>query len=595
MEAEIPAASLKAFAKALQCLARIGSDISLEAQPHQLELIGLNASRSAYASFAFQDRFFEAYEVGPLSGSQPNPALRCRVLAKPLVGIFKSRGPAAGHTVERCVLRIEQAVDPVHVGHTAGMPGSSSWEQRRSRQSAADDDSSPRFSGECRLVVRMEYKEGICRTHRLFYEECETMRPVYNKSDYKNRWRVGAKVAADWVGHFARGQEEVSLWMTGNSVRVRSWCEGRYACEGRTQIDAAVASTSRALQTELTVVPAEFDEYSIAGAHPVELTFGLREFKAILQYAEAMAHPLSAYFEHAGAPLMLSVGTAHAASHGQRTMYSQAPDDMTAEFVLATMPAEAHSQQSFQSAPSPAGSSFSVAPPSVRRDSPQVGSFSPHAPGPVGASPMHGRDVATPTRPAVRGRIDEMSIHSEDRMSSNGAPGLRHEGNGSIYDLIDPKLVPSPSPFQSSRGSNNEHALWPRTDAGGASPGALLNMPASAASTGRQGTPLDAQRTSQEALGRSYRLLDMPRPPAPPGVTDANPDSRAGDTQDDGDAPPGMIQTRLPFPTASAAEHPRGANVRLAVTESDAGADASSDEELEATPPPPSKRMRSLF
>ncbi|KAJ2797641.1 hypothetical protein H4R21_004237, partial [Coemansia helicoidea] len=112
MEAEIPAASLKAFAKALQCLARIGSDISLEAQPHQLELIGLNASRSAYASFAFQDRFFEAYEVGPLSGSQPNPALRCRVLAKPLVGIFKSRGPAAGHTVEKCVLRIEQAVDP---------------------------------------------------------------------------------------------------------------------------------------------------------------------------------------------------------------------------------------------------------------------------------------------------------------------------------------------------------------------------------------------------------------------------------------------------------------------------------------------------
>ncbi|KAJ1732482.1 hypothetical protein LPJ61_002018 [Coemansia biformis] len=607
MEAEIPAASLKAFSKALQCLARIGSDISLEAQPQHLELIGINASRSAYASFTFRNRFFDAYRVDLLPGSQPNPALRCRVLAKPLVGIFKARGPATGHTVEKCFLRIEQATEPVHVGHAAGAPGGSSGSAQGLRQhsSASGGDSSPRHAGECRLVVRMEYKEGICRTHRLFYEVCETLHPLYDKTEYKSRWRVGAKVAADWIGHFARGQEEVSLWMASSDVRVRSWSEGHYAGAGRTQIDAAVADTTRALQTELTVAPAEFDEYVIAGTRPVELTFGLREFKAILQYAEAMAHPLSAYFQHAGTPLMLSVGAARTAGHGTRGMYSQAPDDLSAEFVLATLSEDMLSQgasgptaSSVGSAASPAGTSFGAGPQMARRDSPQVGSFTPHSARGVGASPIHIQGVITPSRPAVCERVDSISAQSEGHMSSNGSSGLRRGGHGSVYDIIDPKLVPTPSPYQSSRGSNTEHGLWPSTGVAASRSDSLLSLPASAASASLQAVPGAAGRASAETSARSYRLLDMPRPQAPPGVTDAQPADEAGAPDGDryeGIAPPGMVQTRLPYPTAAAAGQQRGARACLAVADGALDADSSSDDELEATPPPPSKRVRSLF
>ncbi|KAJ2133672.1 hypothetical protein IW136_004921, partial [Coemansia sp. RSA 678] len=80
---------------------------------------------------------------------------------------------------------------------------------------------------------------------------------------------------------------------------------------------------------------------------------------------------------------------------------------------------------------------------------------------------------------------------------------------------------------------------------------------------------------------KSYRLLDMPRPHAPPGVTEALFEQNEPEDADDA-APNGRIQTRLPYQANHAQRDDDASN-------------ASSDEELDATPPPPSKRMRSLF
>ncbi|KAJ2240927.1 hypothetical protein GGH98_005794, partial [Coemansia sp. RSA 454] len=131
MEVEVPSSSLKTFYKALQCLSRISNDISIEAREDQLELSSVNSARSAFASFTFRRGFFDAYKIGQLNyASQNGPVLRCKVLAKPLVGVFKMRGAGKGREVEKCLLRIEQGAE---VGH-------------------ANEDS---FAGECRLVVRV--------------------------------------------------------------------------------------------------------------------------------------------------------------------------------------------------------------------------------------------------------------------------------------------------------------------------------------------------------------------------------------------------------------------------------------------------------
>ncbi|KAJ2850030.1 hypothetical protein IWW36_002215 [Coemansia brasiliensis] len=523
MEAEIPASALKPFYKALQCLSRVGSEISIEAQESHLELNSVNMARSAFASFTFHQHFFDSYKVTrQAQASQSQPALQCKVLARPLVGIFKTRSQGQGRTVEKCILRIEQ---------NSSMGGSEGG-----------------FAGECRLVARIAYKEGICRTHRLFYEVSETLHPAYDKQEFKSQWQVDAKVAAEWVGHFARGLAEVSMWMSASEVRLRSWSESRYSTNGRTQIDTATAATERALQTELTLVPAEFDSYSLAGTRPIELTYSLREFRAVLQYAEAVGQPMMARFNKGGDPLMLSVGPSRQPGQDIRgTIYSQAPDDVTAEFLIATLTDYAVSQS---------GSSAYGSPYNQR---------------PAHDAAISIQSADTPARPMICERVDEISVHSEDRHSRSGLPGTR-DGPG-----FDSKMIPSPSPYQSSREgdyvspglnmeldradsllslpssvASNQRAHPLRTSNGGYQRGYNNSSGSAAPNAANQtggSTPVlytDNQNT------RTYRLSDMPRPQAPPGVTEALFSEQESQSQDPSDAAPlGRVQTRLPYQRAS--------------------------------------------
>ncbi|KAJ2316225.1 hypothetical protein IWW52_003752 [Coemansia sp. RSA 2704] len=571
MEAEVPASALKKFYKALQCLSRVSNDISIEAHPEHLELSTVNAARSAFASFTFRRNFFDVYELGRQQHSaQSGATLQCKVLAKPLVGIFKSRGAGQSRAVEKCILRIEQDTGSIHAGSSQG-----------------------ELASECRLVVRVAYKEGICRTHRMYYELGQTLHPVYDRRDFKSHWRVGAKVAADWVSHFARGLSEVSFWMSASQVQLRSWSEGQYVNTGRTQIDA-IDTTQRSLLTELTLVPAEFDVYELAGTHPIELTFSLREFRALLQYAEAMDMPLTARFNKGGDPLMLGVGTGYASSSEVRsTVYTQTSDEMSAEILIATQSTYGVSQPGSSAQGTPRNQQAADAPPAT------IQSFE------------------TPLRPMVCDRVDEISVASEDRHSRPSTQGLQG-GNVSVYE-IDPKLIPSPSPFQSSRGSSihdlqnmeigrpDSRSNYPPSAAGSRransahSPaGGAYGAPSTSGGSGAAASQPEFQTPVRGAVqhtqnARSYRLQDMPRPQAPPGVTEALFEERtpgsAGSVDDL--APPGRVQTRLPYRGTSAA---RNQNQRQQATTDESNTDMSSDdEELDATPPPASKRLRSLF
>ncbi|KAJ1956701.1 hypothetical protein GGI12_005239, partial [Dipsacomyces acuminosporus] len=448
----------------LQCLARIGTDVSFEAKEDELELIGINASRSAYASFKFQQHFFDAYYVAPLPAGQHNPAFRCKVMSKPLVGIFKLRtGPSPGHEIEKCILRIEQASDPVHIGANRRRRGESTG-ARGTQDSATSHESGASLvnaAGECRLVVQITYKQGICRTHRLFYEVCDTLHSVYDRNECKNRWRVSAKVAADWISHFARGLEEVSLWMSTRDVKVRSWAEGQYAGIGRSQIDAAVAETTRALQTELTVEPSEFDLYRVSGSHPTELTFGLREFKAILQYAEAMALPLAAFFDKGGDPILFSVCSPRSLDHSARGAYSQMPDDLSAEFVLATISDYASQYSNPNSTPARSSANSMVYDSRHVETTPHIRAARQHRHA-AAVDQIYIQNTITP-RVNV-GNEDEISLRTASR-NSGVTPRLHQQREETIYDAIDPNIVPSPSPYQSTRASNNnDQEMWVGAD-----------------------------------------------------------------------------------------------------------------------------------
>ncbi|KAJ2792511.1 hypothetical protein GGI18_000338 [Coemansia linderi] len=479
MEAEVPPVSLKTFYRALQCLGSIGENIWIEARTDRLELIGKNSSQAAYARIVFPAEFFDAYEAGESDDS----VFRCRVHAKQLVGIFRARTQA----IEQCVLSIEQTSEPVHINSRVNQ-------------------------GECRLVVRLAYKQRVCRTHRLLYEVCETFHSTYDRQDCKGQWRVAAPHVASWVTHFGRGSEEMILRMAPSAVRVRSWTAG----------NTAQPDTTRTMHTELSVDPADFDFYNVP--HPVELTFALREFRAVLRYAERMAAPLSAFFDRPGWPLLLEVVAPPIL--GTRGHHYAPP---TAEFVLAT-----------------------------------------------------GADDATPAP-----------------SSNNSTPATRAPTRIlAPPDSIEPASGPSPDPSPYSHPhSRSSFAQWSpgnRSDSLLATPvsarraNTAAGDPVTASLPASVGGPASQPATQPIApAARAYRLSDMPRPYAPPGLTDTQLSDEYAAAEEPRNAPPGMVQTTLPFANA-AARSVQGGEIAD-------NADYSSDEELDATPPPPSKRMRALF
>ena len=64
MKCVLPVSSVKIFAKAVQCLAKIGNEIHFEALENGLALKTVDMSRSAFVCFVFLRSMFESYDVG---------------------------------------------------------------------------------------------------------------------------------------------------------------------------------------------------------------------------------------------------------------------------------------------------------------------------------------------------------------------------------------------------------------------------------------------------------------------------------------------------------------------------------------------------
>lgn len=86
---------LKAVAKSIQSLSKIGSDLCIEADEDGLQFRTFNPSKSAMATIRFSRMFFETYSI---EGSEVN---YCKVCMKAILAAFKNM-----RHVERCEIRL---------------------------------------------------------------------------------------------------------------------------------------------------------------------------------------------------------------------------------------------------------------------------------------------------------------------------------------------------------------------------------------------------------------------------------------------------------------------------------------------------------
>ncbi|KAL9981649.1 hypothetical protein ACROYT_G010382 [Oculina patagonica] len=290
MRCVIPGRSVKLFAKAIHCLSKIGSELYLEALSEGLALRTVSSSRSAYACFLFNESFFISYDDG--SNDQPTDSeeedmFKCKIAMKSCLSAFKSMNTIE-KTVDQCKIDLNVR--------------------------------------EARLVFLLYCRHGITKTYNLTFQECETLQAVFSKDLCPNFITAQAKILNDAMYNFPNNQEEVTLVVCPETFKVKNYVEDE-------------PDPNRVIHTEMMLVPEEFDNYQIGV--DTDVTFCLKELRAILTFAEFSSQPINVHFETSGKPIVFSMD-------GDSTY--------EADFVLATLVDHQSSSQSSQASVTTAAS-----------------------------------------------------------------------------------------------------------------------------------------------------------------------------------------------------------------------------------------------
>ncbi|KAF0304409.1 Cell cycle checkpoint control protein RAD9B [Amphibalanus amphitrite] len=147
------------------------------------------------------------------------------------------------------------------------------------------------------------------------------LKAVYSPSEASNRLTAAPRLLVDAAANFLTGQEEVTLAVSHRQLGLRNYTDDE-------------PDPGKAIRTALALNPAEFDGYSI-GAE-CEVTFCLRELRAVLLFSEPLAAPLTVNFDGPGRPIVFCCS---------------APSTLEAHFVLATLAERTESQAGSQPAP----------------------------------------------------------------------------------------------------------------------------------------------------------------------------------------------------------------------------------------------------
>ncbi|XP_032074370.1 cell cycle checkpoint control protein RAD9A [Thamnophis elegans] len=254
MKCIVTGGNVKALGKAVHALSRIGEEIYIEPLEEGLSLRAINTSRSAYACFLFTSLFFQHYQAGE-SGSDPDDgALRCKVLMKSFLAVFRSI-PALEKTVEKCLMSLTPKTN--------------------------------------RFRVQLHCKYGVVKTHDLSFQECELLQAVFDKTQYAHLLRASPRLLADAVVHFPLNLAEVTLGASPKGkVTLRSYLEEE-------------TEPSRMMVTEMCLSEDEFQTFHVK--QEIQVTFCLKEFRGFLSFAESSNLSLNIHFDVPGRPAIFTV------------------------------------------------------------------------------------------------------------------------------------------------------------------------------------------------------------------------------------------------------------------------------------------------
>lgn len=256
------------FAKAIQSLAKFGTDLYIEADSDGFQLRSLNANKSAIGTIKFFVRFFETYGIS--TESSENDENYCRLSMKACLGAFKSM-----KQVETCSIEIQPS---------------------RSK-----------------FLVQMNCKHETVKHYIISIIDDDNVTADVPMDNFPHSIGGSFKIFQEIVGNFHTAEEEITFEVGTDKVSVKNYIEGSRV-------------NDKFMRSQLKLRCDEFEHYNVS--EDTTVTFCLKEFRAFLLFSEAIYENLQIKFREAGSPIVFQIEKANF-FEGILIMSTLSPDEVT--------------------------------------------------------------------------------------------------------------------------------------------------------------------------------------------------------------------------------------------------------------------------
>ncbi|XP_039786125.1 cell cycle checkpoint control protein RAD9A-like isoform X3 [Panicum virgatum] len=267
MELSMSGSSLRTFGRCVTFLARVASELVLQAHPAKLELHTLNSSRSAYGSVSLARDFFDNYHLDAAASAPPSTPLQCSVLLKSLLAVLRTPHAA----LDRLDISLPEPDAP-------------------------------------KLQFTLHCLNGVRKTYWIVCSaEPEVQSLALDRGRFPSRLSIRPRELARLLSNFQSSLQELTIIATDPAAGLpdAGGDVGGKAVELRSYNDPAKDDCETRLHTQLWIDPVEeFVEYVHAG-DPVDVTFGVKELKAFLTFCEGCEVDILLFFEKTGEPVLL--------------------------------------------------------------------------------------------------------------------------------------------------------------------------------------------------------------------------------------------------------------------------------------------------
>ncbi|CAL5223434.1 g5948 [Coccomyxa viridis] len=279
LKTSIVGVQVKHIKGALQYLAKIGSEVLIEALPEKLILRSINSSRSAYASISFINTFFDAYNIFGTA------VVQAGVLAKHALSLFRTQ------RIVKIFLEVDTQAN--------------------------------------KLIANIWAENGLEKRFTIPCMNSEILQTAVDKDSFPTCVNAAASELNRLLSSFQNNLDEITIIATPDDEDGDGQTHLPKAVQLHSFLDPAKGHAEKSLHTQLAVDTREvFLDYRHNSSEATDVTFNLKDFKAVLVLCEGLGTNVALCFDQPGSPLLV-----HPVFHSSNPL----EEYVTAELVLATL------------------------------------------------------------------------------------------------------------------------------------------------------------------------------------------------------------------------------------------------------------------